>query len=248
MEDFEFEEKLNINPEDVYVNKDLQKEYTQLSINGETVAVIIPFKKDKVSVENLVVEDNGTVNISETIRNQEESNKEIGDARRRLNEKHLVDVPESQNVYTDSAFEFTTIKKVSGVDLSYINRTFPEYSQSKLFKDLMSVEDELMSLKNDTDVKSFLLTPSKYQKNIIDSKAYEYLDKLSKLSEKVDELIGSVKSHLPDEYLDVYDTVFKYGEGLKERIEDYYNNIGDKFQSVLDDKESSFEITTINNL
>lgn len=248
MEDFEFEEKLNINPEDVYVNKDLQKEYTQLSINGETVAVIIPFKKDNVSVENLVVEDNGTVNISETIRNQEDSNKEIGDARRRLNEKHLVDVPESQNVYTDSAFEFTTIKKVSGVDLSYINRTFPEYSQSKLFKDLMSVEDELMSLKNDTDVKSFLLTPSKYQKNIIDSKTYEYLDKLSKLSEKVDELIGSVKSHLPDEYLGVYDTVFKYGEGLKERIEDYYNNIGDKFQSVLDDKESSFEITTINNL
>lgn len=248
MEDFEFEEKLNINPEDVYVNKDLQKEYTQLSINGETVAVIIPFKKDNVSVENLVVEDNGTVNISETIRNQEDSNKEIGDARRRLNEKHLVDVPESQNVYTDSSFEFTTIKKVSGVDLSYINRTFPEYSQSKLFKDLMSVEDELMSLKNDTDVKSFLLTPSKYQKNIIDSKTYEYLDKLSKLSEKVDELIGSVKSHLPDEYLDVYDTVFKYGEGLKERIEDYYNNIGDKFQSVLDDKESSFEITTINKL
>lgn len=248
MEDFEFEEKLNINPEDVYVNKDLQKEYTQLSINGETVAVIIPFKKDNVSVENLVVEDNGTVNISETIRNQEDSNKEIGDARRRLNEKHLVDVPESQNVYTDSSFEFTTIKKVSGVDLAYINRTFPEYSQSKLFKDLMSVEDELMSLKNDTDVKSFLLTPSKYQKNIIDSKTYEYLDKLSKLSEKVDELIGSVKSHLPDEYLDVYDTVFKYGEGLKERIEDYYNNIGDKFQSVLDDKESSFEITTINNL
>lgn len=248
MEDFEFEENLNINPEDVYVNKDLQKEYTQLSINGETVAVIIPFKKDNVSVENLVVEDNGTVNISETIRNQEESNKEIGDARRRLNEKHLVDVPESQNVYTDSAFEFTTIKKVSGVDLSHINRTFPEYSQSKLFKDLMSVEDELMSLKNDTDVKSFLLTPSKYQKNIIDSKTYEYLDKLSKLSEKVDELIGSVKSHLPDEYLDVYDTVFKYGEGLKERIEDYYNNIGDKFQSVLDDKESSFEITTINKL
>lgn len=248
MEDFEFEEKLNINPEDVYVNKDLQKEYTQLSINGETVAVIIPFKKDNVSVENLVVEDNGTVNISETIRNQEDSNKEIGDARRRLNEKHLVDVPESQNVYTDSSFEFTTIKKVSGVDLAYINRTFPEYSQSKLFKDLMSVEDELMSLKNDTDVKSFLLTPSKYQKNIIDSKTYEYLDKLSKLSEKVDELIGSVKSHLPDEYLDVYDTVFKYGEGLKERIEDYYNNIGDKFQSVLDDKESSFEITTINKL
>jgi hypothetical protein len=248
MEDFEFEEKLNINPEDVYVNKDLQKEYTQLSINGETVAVIIPFKKDNVSVENLVVEDNGTVNISETIRNQEDSNKEIGDARRRLNERHLVDVPESQNVYTDSAFEFTTIKKVSGVDLSYINRTFPEYSQSKLFKDLMSIEDELMSLKNDTDVKSFLLTPSKYQKNIIDSKTYEYLDKLSKLSEKVDELIGSVKYHLPDEYLDVYDTVFKYGEGLKERIEDYYNTISDKFQSVLDDKESSFEIMTINNL
>ena len=103
---------LNINPEDVYVNKDLQKEYTQLSINGETVAVIIPFKKDNVSVENLVVEDNGTVNISETIRNQEDSNKEIGDARRRLNERHLVDVPESQNVYTDSSFEITTINKL----------------------------------------------------------------------------------------------------------------------------------------
>lgn len=112
MEDFEFEENLNINPEDVYVNKDLQKEYTQLSINGETVAVIIPFKKDNVSVENLVVEDNGTVNISETIRNQEDSNKEIGDARRRLNERHLVDVPESQNVYTDSSFEITTINKL----------------------------------------------------------------------------------------------------------------------------------------
>ena len=60
MADFEIE---NVNPEDVYSNKELQDNYTKLSINGETVAVIIPFHKSQAPQS-----DEKVVNISELIR------------------------------------------------------------------------------------------------------------------------------------------------------------------------------------
>jgi hypothetical protein len=117
MADFEIE---NVNPEDVYSNKELQDNYTKLSINGETVAVIIPFHKSQAPQS-----DEKVVNISELIREEESNNevvpeeqdtenKERGDFRKRLLEKgHTVDVPDDGNqVYTNSSFELTTIDKL----------------------------------------------------------------------------------------------------------------------------------------
>lgn len=115
MADFEIE---NINPEDVYSDKELQNDFTKLSINGETVAVIIPFHKSQTPQSEEKV-----VNISELIR-EEESNNEIqpdelenkdrGEIRKRLFEKgHTVDVPDAGNeVYSKSSFEITTIEKL----------------------------------------------------------------------------------------------------------------------------------------
>lgn len=117
MANFEIE---NINPEDVYSDKELQNDYTKLSINGETVAVIIPFHKSQTPQT-----DSKVVNISELIREEENNNevqpddsdienKERGDFRKRLLEKgHTVDVPDEGNqVYTNSSFEVTTIDKL----------------------------------------------------------------------------------------------------------------------------------------
>lgn len=117
MADFEIE---NINPADVYSDKELQNDFTKLSINGETVAVIIPFHKSQTPQT-----DEKVVNISELIREDEHNNevipdeeeaenKERGDFRKRLLEKgHTVDVPDAGNqVYTNSSFELTTIDKL----------------------------------------------------------------------------------------------------------------------------------------
>lgn len=150
--------------------------------------------------------------------------------------------------FKNYAFELTTIEKLSAKDLRYINREFPEYSQRKLFNDLMEVDNELIALKNDPNVQSYLLANTKYQTNIIDSSAYEYLDKLTSLSKKVDDLIDNVKSHLPDEYLGEYDSTFSYGESVKSSIDEYYNKISDKIQSVVASKNSSFELTTIEKI
>lgn len=150
--------------------------------------------------------------------------------------------------FKNYAFELTTIEKLSAKDLRYINREFPEYSQRKLFNDLMEVDNELIALKNDPNVQSYLLANTKSQTNIIDSSAYEYLDKLTSLSKKVDDLIDNVKSHLPDEYLGEYDSTFSYGESVKSSIDEYYNKISDKIQSVVASKNSSFELTTIEKI
>lgn len=108
--------KYRINPEDVYSNKELQNNYTKLSINGETVAVIIPFHKsvkedgDKqfVNITDLIDETSTSDPIVEDI-----DNKEIGDVRKRLFEKgHSVDVSDDNQVYTNSCFEITTIDKL----------------------------------------------------------------------------------------------------------------------------------------
>lgn len=156
--------------------------------------------------------------------------------------------PSGDKQMKNYAFELTTIEKLSAKDLRYINREFPEYSQRKLFNDLMEVDNELIALKNDPNVQSYLLANTKYQTNIIDSSAYGYLDKLTSLSKKVDDLIDNVKSHLPDEYLGEYDSTFSYGERVKSSIDEYYNKISDKIQSVVDNKNSSFELTTIDKL
>ena len=109
----------NIDPEEVYTNK-------ELTSNGETIAVIIPFHKEDVEIKDITTDDNGTVNISELIRNNNEEkdisyegeedpeNKERGEFRKRLNDSknHMVEVEEDQNVYTESSFEFTTIDKI----------------------------------------------------------------------------------------------------------------------------------------
>ena len=116
----------NIDPEEVYTNKELQEYYTKLTINGETIAVIIPFHKEDVEIKDITTDDNGTVNISELIRNnneekdisdegeEDQENKERGEFRKRLNDSknHMVEVEEDQNVYTESSFEFTTIDKI----------------------------------------------------------------------------------------------------------------------------------------
>ena len=116
----------NIDPEEVYTNKELQEDYTKLTSNGETIAVIIPFHKEDVEIKDITTDDNGTVNISELIRNNNEEkdisyegeedteNKERGEFRKRLNDSknHMVEVEEDQNVYTESSFEFTTIDKI----------------------------------------------------------------------------------------------------------------------------------------
>lgn len=116
----------NIDPEEVYTNKELQEEYTKLTSNGETIAVIIPFHKEDVEIKDVTTEDNGTVNISELIRDNNEEkdisyedeedpeNKERGEFRKRLTDSknHMVEVEEEQNVYTESSFEFTTIDKI----------------------------------------------------------------------------------------------------------------------------------------
>lgn len=116
----------NIDPEEVYTNKKLQDDYTKLTSNGETIAVIIPFHKENVGIDSITTEDNGTVNISELIRNnngetdisyeeeEDPENKERGEFRKRLNDskQHMVDVEENKNVYMESSFEFTTIDKI----------------------------------------------------------------------------------------------------------------------------------------
>ena len=116
----------NIDPEEVYTNKELQEDYTKLTSNGETIAVIIPFHKEDVEIKDITTDDNGTVNISELIRNnneekdisdegeEDQENKERGEFRKRLNDSknHMVEVEEDQNVYTESSFEFTTIDKI----------------------------------------------------------------------------------------------------------------------------------------
>ena len=116
----------NIDPEEVYTNQELQEDYTKLTSNGETIAVIIPFHKEDVEIKDITTDDNGTVNISELIRNNNEEkdisyegeedpeNNERGEFRKRLNDSknHMVEVEEDQNVYTESSFEFTTIDKI----------------------------------------------------------------------------------------------------------------------------------------
>lgn len=117
MPGFEIE---NINPEDVYSQKELQDNFTKLKANGETVAVIIPFHKSQTQSEN-----ENVVNISELMREDESNNqvvseeeelenKERGEFRKRIMEHdHKVDVPDAGNqVYTNSSFELTTIEKL----------------------------------------------------------------------------------------------------------------------------------------
>ena len=188
---------------------------------------------DKVT-ENVV--DGVTENVTQPVSGQ-------NGAPRGYSGKKPGDIP-----LKNYAFELTTIEKLSAKDLGYINREFPEYSQSKLFNDLMEVDNELIALKNDPNVKSYLLANTKYQTNIIDYTAYEYLDKLTSLSKKVDDLIDNVKSHLPDEYLGAYDSTFSYGESVKDAIDEYYNKISDKIQDVIDNKNSSFELTTLEKI
>lgn len=139
MADFEIE---NINPEDVYSDKELQNDYTKLSMNGETVAVIIPFHKSQAPQT-----DEKVVNISELIREDEHNNevqpedadsenKERGDFRKRLLEKgHTVDVPDEGNqVYTNSSFELTSIEKVASEDASEDNIAVLEEIRGELSK------------------------------------------------------------------------------------------------------------------
>lgn len=116
MAEFEIE---NINPEDVYSKKELQDDYTKLTLGGETVAVIIPFHKSQtqqtdekvVNISELIREDE---NNSEIVETEDTENKERGDFRKRLFEQdHKVDVPDAGNqVYTNSSFELTTIDKL----------------------------------------------------------------------------------------------------------------------------------------
>lgn len=139
MADFEIE---NINPEDVYSDKELQNDFTKLSMNGETVAVIIPFHKSQTPQT-----DQKVVNISELIREEEHNNevvpddvdtenKERGDFRKRLLEKgHTVDVPDEGNqVYTNSAFEVTSIEKIASEDASEENLAVLEEIRDELNK------------------------------------------------------------------------------------------------------------------
>lgn len=60
-----------VNPTDVYENKKLQEDYTQLLLDDEPIAIIIPFEKE-VSKPESVIDDNPednneTVNFSEII-------------------------------------------------------------------------------------------------------------------------------------------------------------------------------------
>lgn len=119
MSDFTIE---NINPEDVYTDKELQNNYTRLTSNGETVAVIIPFHKSQNNSEDMFK----TINISEliddknntekTVENEEENsyNKEMGDFRKRLMDKQFVDMSDGEGgqVYSQSSFDLTTIDKI----------------------------------------------------------------------------------------------------------------------------------------
>ena len=80
----------DIEPEELYTNKEKQKDFTRLLNNGEVIAVIVPFESNNSKIVDNNT-DNGTVNISEIIReNNDDSdeddikNKEFGNFRSTL--------------------------------------------------------------------------------------------------------------------------------------------------------------------
>lgn len=72
MAQFEIIEETN--PTDVYGNPELQDEYTQLLVDGEPIAVIIPFQKEQTQIDTLIEDNpeskNETINFSETIESE----------------------------------------------------------------------------------------------------------------------------------------------------------------------------------
>lgn len=111
----------DIEPEELYTNKEKQKDFTRLLNNGEVIAVIVPFESNNSKVVDNNT-DNGTVNISEIIReNNDDSdeddikNKEFGNFRSTLSKskERMVDMPEQQDVYSTASFDIENIDKIS---------------------------------------------------------------------------------------------------------------------------------------
>lgn len=111
----------DIEPEELYTNKEKQKDFTRLLNNGEVIAVIVPFESNNSKVVDNST-DNGTVNISEIIReNNDDSdeddikNKEFGNFRSTLSKskERMVDMPEQQDVYSTASFDIENIDKIS---------------------------------------------------------------------------------------------------------------------------------------
>ena len=111
----------DIEPEELYTNKEKQKDFTRLLNNGEVIAVIVPFESNNSKIVDNNT-DNGTVNISEIIReNNDDSdeddikNKEFGNFRSTLSKskERMVDMPEQQDVYSTASFDIENIDKIS---------------------------------------------------------------------------------------------------------------------------------------
>lgn len=124
-----------VNPTDVYENKELQKDFTQLLLEDEPVAIIIPFRKEVESTEDIIddnpEDNNETVNFSEIIESsaglydnnelpkdeepEEEKNKRLLELKQKVldsdkDNSNLKD-PKNINYITDSSLKSITIWK-----------------------------------------------------------------------------------------------------------------------------------------
>ena len=109
----------NINPQQVYTDKELQNNYVKIKDGDEVIAVIIPFYKSSINLDT----DANSINVSELIEEETElpetepfdensEAKQRGDFRRRINEKQYVPVSDGgKSVYTET-FVVSSISKI----------------------------------------------------------------------------------------------------------------------------------------